>query len=205
MDAEAGARHIPCSPDEVGDFFDRMTSGQKRDAYLFAVKCAASCLADAHELVNEAFVRMWEGRRKRRADNDDLFPVLLGTIRSLASDRQFVAEAVRIRRMGSGKDKGKFGVIERDAAYGSVATDEASAYVDDAIERMDPDVYREALLAEIEGDAELQLLFEGLSAGFIGSELAELMDMDAAALATVRRRFKRRMLELGQKLAAREC
>jgi DNA-directed RNA polymerase specialized sigma24 family protein len=202
MDAEAGVRLVPCSEEEVSNFFDRMTSAQKRDAYRFAVKRAAACLADADELISEAFVRMWEGRRKRWADNDDLFPVLLGTIMSLASDIQFITERTRIRRMGSGKDKGKFGVIERDADHGTIAIDAASAGAGDVIDRIDTDEYRKALLADIAGDAELELLFEGMSVPFIGKDLADWMGMDMVALATVRRRFKRQMLQLGKRLAA---
>jgi len=207
MDAEVGIRRVPCSEDEVRDFFERVTSRQKGDAYRFAVKCAASCLADADELINEAYVRMWDGRRTRRADNEDLFPVLLGTIRSLASDHQFITETARIRRMGSGDDKGKYRVIERDADHGTIAIDGASADSGDVVDRMDPDEYRQALLADIAGDAELELLFEGLSASFVGKDLADWMGMDAAALATVRRRFKRQMLQLGNRLAAtaRDC
>lgn len=202
MDAESGSRRIPCSEEEVSEFFYRMTSAQKRDAYRFAVKCAAACLADADELINEAYVRMWDGRRMRRVDNEDLFPVLLGTIRSLASDHQFITETARIRRMGSGADKGKYRVIERDADHGTIAIDGASADAGDVVDRMDPDEYRQALLADIAGDAELELLFEGLSASFVGKDLADWMGMDAAALATVRRRFKRQMLQLGKRLAA---
>ncbi|ESX84434.1 hypothetical protein [Mesorhizobium sp. LSHC412B00] len=37
MDAEIGIKRIPCSEEEVSEFFDRMTSVQKRDAYQFAV------------------------------------------------------------------------------------------------------------------------------------------------------------------------
>lgn len=202
MDAEAGIRRVPCSEEEVSDFFDRMTSAQKRDAYRFAVKCAAACLADANELINEAYVRMCDGRRTRLSDNDDLFPVLMGTIKSLASDIQFITECTRIRRMGSGKEKGKYGVIERDAVHGTMAIDAASADASDVVDRVDPDEYRQALMADIEGDAELELLFEGLSGSFIGQDLADWMGMDAVALATVRRRFKRQMLQLGKRLAA---
>ncbi|ESX02345.1 hypothetical protein NKJ16_29460 [Mesorhizobium sp. M0179] len=107
MDAEIGIKRIPCSEEEVSEFFDRMTSVQKRDAYQFAVKCSAACLADAHELINEAFVRMCDGRRTRLSDNNDLFPVLMGTIKSLASDRHFVTERARIRRMGFREGKGQ--------------------------------------------------------------------------------------------------
>lgn len=201
MDAEIGARRVPCSEEEVSEFFDRMTSAQKRDAYRFAVKCSAACLADADELINEAYVRMCDGRRTRRNGSDDLFSVLMGTIKSLASDRNFITETTRIRRMGSGEDRGKYGVIERDAGRGSVAVDEAGADAGDVVDRMDPDEYRKALLAEIAGDAELELLFEGLSVPFIGKDLADWMGMDTVALATVRRRFKRQMLQLGKTLA----
>jgi hypothetical protein len=130
-----------------------------------------------------------------------MFPVLMGTIKSLASDRHFVTEGARIRRMGSGKEKGKYGVIERDADHGTIAIDAASADAGDAVDRMDPDEYRQAVLADIAGDTELELLFEGLSASFIGKDLADWMGMDTAALATVRRRFKRQMLQLGKRLA----
>lgn len=201
MDAETGIRRVPCSEEEVSEFFDRMTSAQKRDAYRFAVRCAAACLADADELINEAYVRMCDGRRTRRSDTHDLFPVLLGTIKSLASDIQFITEPTRIRRMGSGKEKGKYGAIERDADHGTIAIDAASADADDVVDRMDPDEYRKALLADIAGDAELELLFEGMSVPFIGQDLADWMGMDTVALATVRRRFKRQMLQLGKKLA----
>lgn len=201
MDAEAGIRRIPCSEEEVSDFFGRMTSAQKRDAYQFAVKCSAACLADADELISEAFVRMCDGRRTRLSDNDDLFPVLMGTIKSLASDRHFVTERARIRRMGSGKEKGKYGVVEYDADHGNVTIDKASADIGEGTDRMDPDEYRKALLADIAGDAELELLFEGMSVPFIGKDLADWMGMDTVALATVRRRFKRRMLQLGKRLA----
>lgn len=201
MDAETGARRVPCSEEEVSEFFDRMTSAQKRDAYRFAVKCSATCLADAEELINEAYVRMCDGRRTRQTDSDDLFSILMGTIKSLASDRHFITETTRIRRMGSGKDRGKYGVIERDADRGGVALDEASAEAGDVVDRMDPDEYRKALLADIAGDAELELLFEGLSVPFIGKDLADWMGMDTVALATVRRRFKRQMLQLGKRLA----
>lgn len=201
MDAEAGIRRVPCSEEEVIEFFDHMTSAQKRDAYRFALRCAAACLADADELINEAYVRMCDGRRTRRADSDDLFPVLLGTIKSLASDVQFITECTRIRRMGVGEEKGKYGVIERDADHGTIATDATSTDAGDVLDVMDVDEYRKALLADIAGDTELELLFEGMSVPFIGKDLADWMGMEAVALATVRRRFKRRMLQLGKKLA----
>jgi hypothetical protein len=201
MDAEAGIKRVPCSEEEVSEFFDRMTSAQKRDAYQFAVKCSAACLAEADELINEAFIRMCDGRRTRLSDNVDLLPVLMGTIKSLASDRHFVTERVRIRRMGSGKEKGKYGVVEYDADYGSITVDKASSDTGEVTDRMDPEEYRKALLADIAGDRELELLFEGLSASFIGKDLADWMGMDTVALATVRRRFKRQMLQLGNKLA----
>ena len=202
MDAEAGSRRVPCSEEEVREFFDRMTSAQKQDAYRFAVKCTATCLADAEELISEAYVRMCDGRRTRQSDNNDLFPVLLGTIKSLASDRHYVTEAARIRRMGTREEKGKYRVIERDADHGTIAIDEASADASNDVDRMDTDEYRQALLADIAGDSELELLFEGLSASFIGKDLADWMGMDTAELATVRRRFKRKMLQLGKRLAA---
>lgn len=201
MDAEIGIERMPCSEEEVSEFFDRMTSAQKRDAYQFAVKCSAACLADADELINEAFVRMCDGRRTRLVDNNDLFPVLMGTIKSLASDRHFVTERARIRRMGSGKEKGKYGVVEHDADHGSIKIDKAIADTDEVSDRMDTDEYRQALLADIAGDAEFELLFEGMSASFIGKDLAEWMGMDTVALATVRRRFKRQMLQLGKRLS----
>ncbi|ESZ42926.1 hypothetical protein [Mesorhizobium sp. L2C066B000] len=201
MDAEIGIKRIPCSEEGVSEFFDRMTSVQKRDAYQFAVKCSAACLADAHELINEAFVRMCDGRRTRLSDNNDLFPVLMGTIKSLASDRHFVTERARIRRMGSGKEKGKYGVVERDADHGSIKIASAIADTDEVTDRMDPDEYRKALLADIAGDTEFELLFEGMSVPFIGKDLAEWMGMDTVALATVRRRFKRQMLQLGKRLS----
>jgi hypothetical protein len=201
MDAEVGIKRVTCSEEEVSDFFDRMTSAQKRDAHRLAMRCAAACLADAHDLINEAYVRMCDGRRTRRADCDDLFPVLLGAIKSLASDIQFITERTRIRRLGSGVEKGKYGVIERDADHGMIAIDAASADAGDADDEMDPDRYRQALLAEIAGDGELELLFEGLSASFIGKDLADWMGMDEVALASVRRRFKRQMLKLSKKLA----
>ncbi|ACP23446.1 hypothetical protein NGR_b19990 (plasmid) [Sinorhizobium fredii NGR234] len=147
MDAEAGSKRVPCSEEEVSEFFDRMTSAQKRDAYRFAVKCATACLADADELISEAYVRMCDGRRTRLSDTDDLFPVLLGTIKSLASDVQFITERTRIRRMGSGKEKGKYRVIERDADHGTIAVDEASADAGDVVDRMDPDEYLKPCLA----------------------------------------------------------
>ncbi|MES0046180.1 hypothetical protein [Mesorhizobium sp. M0053] len=125
----------------------------------------------------------------------------MGTIKSLASDRHFVTERARIRRMGSGKEKGKYGVVERDADHGSIKIASAIADTDEVTDRMDPDEYRKALLADIAGDTEFELLFEGMSVPFIGKDLAEWMGMDTVALATVRRRFKRQMLQLGKRLS----
>ncbi|RUV91990.1 hypothetical protein EOA88_09575 [Mesorhizobium sp. M5C.F.Ca.IN.020.14.1.1] len=191
MDAVAGGERVPCSEEEVRKFFDRMTSAQKRDAYQLAKSCSATCQADADELISEALVRMSDGRRKRTAHETDLFPVFMGTIKSLATDRHFISECARIRRMG----KGKYGVVDASAMADKLGADDAIVE-----EALDPEDYRKAILAEIAGDDELGQLFEAICAGFKGKELAELLEMDTNALATARRRFKRNVHEAAKKM-----
>ncbi|TJV17983.1 hypothetical protein [Mesorhizobium sp.] len=184
MDAETGTEGEPCSEEEVCQFFDEMPDDRYRDAIRYAKVCASGCQAQAHELFNEAFVRMAAGTRKCLR-GEDLMRILLNSIRSLASDRMFVSENARIVRL---KNAGLKPVSAADVA------DDIAGDLSTLDDTLDVDSLYPAVMAAIANDQPLVDLAEAIGLGFRGEDLETLLGVEKLELAALRRRLKRKAL-----------
>ena len=162
----------------------RNLSGREKDNVMIAAKFLAGRgnIADANELLNEAYVRIADGvRRWPRSKSFAQF--LVGVVRSLATDADFATDAKKIRSLSR--------------AYAVVSEDRLPAVADisDSVGAVHEKEVQELRISRLEahfqGDNEMQLLLMGIREGLRGKALEELMGVNTKGLEALRTRFKR--------------
>lgn len=162
----------------------RNLSDREKDNVMIAAKVLAGRgnIADAHELVNEAYVRIAEGvRRWPRSTSFARF--LVGVVKSLATDADFATDAKKIRSLSK-----PYAVVTEDRLP-------AVADIGDSVGAVHEKEVQELRISRLEahfqGDNEMQLLLMGIREGLRGRALEELMGADTKGLEALRTRFKR--------------
>ena len=162
----------------------RNLSGREKDNVMIAAKFLAGRgnIADAHELMNEAYVRIADGvRRWPRSTSFARF--LVGVVKSLATDADFATDAKKIRSLSK--------------PYAVVAEDRLPEVADNcdpvgAVHEKEVQELRISRLeAHFQGDNEMQLLLMGIREGLRGQALEQLLEVDTKGLEALRTRFKR--------------
>lgn len=139
-------------------------------------------IADADELMNEAYVRVADGRRTwPRSITFAKF--LVGVVKSLATDGDFATDAKKVRSLSKGY------AVVADEYLPAVADDSDSATVVREKEVQEQRISR--LEAHFQGDAEMELLLMGIRDGLRGQALEELLGVDKKRLEALRTRFRR--------------
>ncbi len=146
---------------------------------LYARKFAAYTRSSAAELVNEAVLRTLNGDRKCPRD----LPMMT-----------FLAQTIRSVANGEYKDPGRKATLELVPSHGKMETpfepvDERVAADENLIEKQTVN----AVLALFDDDPLAQSVAEGIMIGMEGQELCELAEIDATALAAVRKKIGRRI------------
>lgn len=161
---------------------DGMTEHDHGRALDLANYFAIRCREEASDLLQEAFVRALGGERRCRRG----VPLLLflgGIMKSLAS------QAVESWKAGHRHAQAT------DEFFLVRAADQPSPeHV--VTSRMDDGAVLAKIRDEVADDYELQLILEGITDGMKGVQLEELIGIDAKALASLQRKFQRRIGEL---------
>lgn len=162
------------------------------------VGVARACLGGAGfttpaELLNEAYIRIAEGRRKWARDKT-FVQFLAGTLRSLATDGDFLPEERKLVR----RNKGSTIVTSEGLDTVSVeedVVDEAAGRGDEALSMLE---------ARFAGDYEMELLLMGIRDGLIGEDLQDFIGVDARRLEALRTRLNRELRKLAAVFGAKE-
>ncbi len=161
---------------------DGMTEHDHERALDLAGYFAIRCRGEASDLLQEALVRALGGERRCRR-GVPLLVFLGGIMKSLAS------QAVESWKEGHRH------VQATDDFFRAKAADEPSPeHV--VISKIDDGAVVTKIRDEIGDDYDLQLLLEGITDGMKGVQLEELIGIDAKALASLQRKFQRRIGEL---------
>lgn len=159
-----------------------MTDADWAKALRLARKNAARCRVEALDLLQEAFVRAIGGER-RWPREVSLLIFLDGVMSSLASQASESWKAGH--RPAQASDELLMG-MEADAPSPEQV----------AASKRDDGAFLARIHAAVEGDFQLQLLLEGIIDGLKGVELEHLVGIDAKALASLQRKFQRRIADL---------
>lgn len=168
--------------EEVAELVDAMTAADRAKALSLARLYADRCRGEAVDLYQEAIVRALGGER-RCPREVTLLQFLKGIMKSLAS------QAVESWKAGHRPSQASDEVIE--AAEADAPTPETVV-----ASRRDDRALLARIEAAVEDDFELQLLLEGIIDGLKGAELAQVIGIDTKALASLQRKFQRRIADL---------
>ena len=147
-------------------------------------------LASAHELLNEAYIRVASGRRRWRKGKD-FSHFLGGVIKSLASDDMFLADTHKVQKLDGG-----YSVVEQDDL--ATVRDESDGTI--VVQKLMVEQMWVHMELHFAGDDEMQLLVMGVQDHLRGRELEVAVGVDTKRLAALRTRFNR---ELDKYIAAR--
>ncbi|MDX0571091.1 transposase [Sinorhizobium medicae] len=146
------------------------------------------------DLINEAYVRIADGRRRwPRAHGFTSF--VAGVMKSLRSDGAFVTDERKVVRLNQG-----FAILNSEDLQMVAANDD------------DGDLARKAVIEEamstleehFADDDEMLLLLMGIQEGIIGKDLQEAVGVDAKRLEALRTRLKRKIDNLADDYRAKE-
>jgi hypothetical protein len=148
----------------------------------------------ADDLINEAYVRIAEGRRRWPRAHDFL-PFVAGVMKSLRSDSVFVTDERKVVRLDQG-----FAIVTSDDLQMVAANDDdgglaRKAIIEDSISKLE---------AHFAGDDEMLLLLMGIQEGLIGKDLEEAVGVDVKRLAALRTRLNRKVENLADGYRAKE-
>ena len=168
--------------DEVAEEIDAMTDADRAKALSLAGMYAARCKGEALDLYQEAIARALGGERRCRREVT-LLLFLNGIMKSLAS------QAI---------ESWKAGHRPVQASEEVIMAVEADAPSPERVvaSRRDDGALLSRIRTEVEDDFQLQLLLEGIIDGLRGVELERLIEVDAKALASLQRKFQRRIADL---------
>lgn len=151
-------------------------------------------LADADELLSEAYIRVSNGKRKWPR-GQTFVSFLGGILKSLATDKMFATDAKKIRSLSV-----PFSVVA-DEGVPDIAHDDDN---DTASSKQLQQELVGRLEAHFQDDDEMQLLIMGIMERLRGQALAEFVDVDAKRLEALRTRFNRAVDKIGAEIKVRE-
>lgn len=151
-------------------------------------------LASPQELLSEAFIRIADGRRRWK--KSETFPFFVGgVLKSLASDRMFLTDDSKVKRLKQG-----FAVVSSDdehripdSADGKLAA--KKGLIELAIRHLE---------VHYAGDEEMELLLMGIQDGLIGQDLQDLLGVDAKRLEALRTRLNRQIDKMAETFKEKE-
>ncbi len=138
-------------------------------------------LADACELISEAYIRIADGRRRWPRGQEFLY-FLAGVVKSLATDNVFATDSKKIRNLFQ--------------TYSTISDDDITNVADNhdsnRLKRKElQEEYICRLERHFEGDDEMQLFIMGIMDGLRGQSLADAVGVDIQRLEALRTRFNR--------------
>ncbi|QND19259.1 transposase [Rhizobium leguminosarum] len=146
------------------------------------------------DLINEAYVRIAEGKRRwPRAHG--FVPFVAGVMKSLRSDSAFVTDERKVVRLDQG-----FAIVTSEDLQMVAANDDdgglaRKAIIEDAISKLEE---------HFADDEEMLLLLMGIQEGLIGKDLQEAVGVDEKRLEALRTRLKRKIDNLADDYRAKE-
>ncbi|GEM_PF-3616410 len=183
------------SPDEAIAAFRQLFKEEQRNLVGSARAClAGSGFATPNELISEAYIRIYEGRRKWRKSKT-FIQFLKGVIRSLASDGDFLPEERKLVRRNKGS------VIVTSEHLDTITIEEDDG---ELAEKSRSEQALSKLGARFSGDEEMELLLMGVREGLIGQDLQEAIGVDAKRLEALRTRLSRELKKLAAEFGAKE-
>ncbi|WP_449415868.1 transposase [Ochrobactrum teleogrylli] len=183
------------SPDEAIAAFRQLSKEEQRNLVGSARAClAGSGFATPNELISEAYIRIYEGRRKWRKIKT-FIQFLKGVIRSLASDGDFLPEERKLVRRNKGS------VIVTSEHLDTITIEEEDG---ELAEKIRSEQALSKLEARFSGDEEMELLLMGVREGLIGQDLQEVIGVDAKRLEALRTRLSRELKKLAAEFGAKE-
>lgn len=146
------------------------------------------------DLINEAYVRIAEGKR-RWPRTHGFVPFVAGVMKSLRSDSAFVTDERKVVRLEQG-----FAIVTSEDFPMVAANDDdgglaRKAIIEDAITKLEE---------HFADDEEMLLLLMGIQEGLIGKDLQEAVGVDEKRLEALRTRLKRKIDNLADGYRAKE-
>ncbi|MBY0560129.1 transposase [Hyphomicrobium sp.] len=183
------------SADDAVGAFESLSDLERRNLTRAAKALAGEGrFASPHELLNEAYVRIAEGRRPWPKSHA-FASFVTGVMKSLLTDRMFLTDERKVKAL-----KNKFAVVgiedmDTVAAPPDGAFAGEKALLEDAMSK---------LAAHFAGDEEMELLLMGLNDCLIGQALQEAVGVDTKRLAALRTRLNRQIDKLASEYLAKE-
>jgi len=151
-------------------------------------------LASPEELLSEAFIRISDGVRRWR--KSETFPFFVGgVLKSLASDRMFLTDESKVKRLKQG-----FDVVSSDDEHKIPDSEDGKL----AAKKGLIELAIRHLEVHYAGDEEMELLLMGIQDGLIGQDLQDLLGVDAKRLEALRTRLKRQIDKMAETLKEKE-
>lgn len=182
-------------PHEAIAAFEALSDEELRNVQRAAkVLAGRGNLASPNELINEAYIRISDGKR-RWARGQSFTSFLRGILKSLASDKMFATDVKKGRSL---------------ALPLFAVADEKMPNIPD---NQDPDsvsvkVLQEEFIGALEkhfqNDDEMQLFMMGVMDGLRGRELEEAVGVDTKRLEALRTRFNRQVGKIAADIRVRE-
>lgn len=146
------------------------------------------------DLINEAYVRIADGRR-RWPRAHCFIPFVAGVMKSLRSDSAFVTDERKVVHLDQG-----FAIVTSDDIHMVAANDDddglaRKAIIEDAISKLE---------VHFADDDEMLLLLMGIQEGLIGKDLQEIVGVDVKRLEALRTRLNRKIDRLADDYRAKE-
>lgn len=183
------------SADDAVGAFQNLSDLERRNLTRAAKALAGEGrFAAPHELLNEAYVRIADGRRPW-PKSQAFASFVTGVMKSLLTDRMFLTDERKVKAL-----KHTFAVV------GSEEMDTVAAPPDGefAAEKALFEDAMSKLAAHFAGDEEMELLLMGLDDCLIGQALQEAVGVDAKRLAALRTRLNRQIDKLASEYLAKE-
>lgn len=183
------------SVDEAIEAFGAL-SRKDRDSLMRIASfiAGASSYPSPDDLINEAFIRIANGKRPWPRDHD-FIPFVAGVMKSLRGDRAFMTDERKVVHLNQG-----FAIVTDDDLH-LVPADED----DGTLARK---VIIEETISVLEQhyakDDEMLLLLMGIQEGLIGKDLQEAIGVDEKRLEALRTRLKRKIDNLADSYRAKE-
>ncbi|AEG06561.1 transposase [Sinorhizobium meliloti] len=183
------------SADDAVAAFDALSKDERSKLARVARFIAGSSgFPSPDDLINEAYVRIADGRRRWPREHG-FASFVAGVMRSLRSDGAFLTDERKVVRLDQG-----FAILNSEDLQMVAANDDdcdlaRKAVAEDAISKLEE---------HFADDDEMLLLLWGIQEGLIGKDLQEAVGVDAKRLEALRTRLKRKIDNLADDYRAKE-
>lgn len=150
--------------------------------------------APPHELINETYIRIAEGKRKWPR-NLNFLAFVGGVMKSLVTDGKFIPEERKLVRLKQG-----FTIVNSDDLMMVAANDDSA----DLAKKERIESAMSKLQTHFAGDGEMEMLLMGIEDGLRGKELQDAVGVDAKRLEALRTRMNRQIEKLANESWATE-